>query len=426
MKKPFRRCDHVHRWLATSLGVAALLACGDHTDAAGPASPARIVVTPSFAILPIGGAEHFTAAVLDSTGAAVTGITPTFSVSDTSMLSVDVNGIVTSRGPVGIGAIIASVGGISARVEIDVEDVTHPDGVLAASDSTPGFLWGVAVSAEGTVYSTDLFGRLFRADLPATTVTQAATGLAGAPFDVAFTSDGTRAYVTNVPTGEVSEFDVATGALLRSLAGFADTPLAVAITHDGATLYVSSGDALLHVIDAATLTRRGTIALGDNANGAANVLLINRKGDRLYASGLESGELPEVDLATGTVLRRVIVDGRAQGIALSPDDNTLYVAKEFARELQAINLASGDRRSVSLPDGGVTAGPFGVAMSPDATQIYVTNGTLLNVVDRRTLVVELSLTLSSAVNSHLRRVAFSHDGTTAVITDESGELHFVR
>ena len=86
----------------------------------------------------------------------------------------------------------------------------------------------------------------------------------------------------------------------------------------------------------------------------------------------------------------------------------------------ASSLATGAFRTVDLGAGG-----YGLAMSPDAAQLYVTVPDLgiVRIVSRTSGAVVGTL----AVGQRPRNVAFSRRGDYAVITDESGgKVFFIR
>jgi YVTN family beta-propeller protein len=72
----------------------------------------------------------------------------------------------------------------------------------------------------------------------------------------------------------------------------------------------------------------------------------------------------------------------------------------------------------------VAAGAFGLKLTPDGTQLYasILFGGEVRVIDRasRTLVRTIP------IGTDPRRIAFDRYGRTAVITEQNGEVYFVR
>jgi DNA-binding beta-propeller fold protein YncE len=109
-------------------------------------------------------------------------------------------------------------------------------------------------------------------------------------------------------------------------------------------------------------------------------------------------------------------------MAVSGDGTLLYVADEGG-VLRVVDIASGTQIDSVI----VGQRAFGVARTPDDAQLYVgvMDLGLVRVIDRasRTIVSTIQLPESGAFP---RRIAFSGDGSTAVITDENGYVHFVQ
>jgi YVTN family beta-propeller protein len=153
---------------------------------------------------------------------------------------------------------------------------------------------------------------------------------------------------------------------------------------------------------------------------AASSMVFGRGDTLLYVSSFGGGAVSEIGLkAKMTVRRTFATGGTPQGMAVSPNGNTLYVANE-AGWLNAIDLAGGTITTpLNLPGG-----PFGLALTPDGTQLYVTlaHSGGIAVVDR------LTVTLDKVIAAGLtpRRVGFSPDGLTAVVADEAGYVVFIR
>jgi YVTN family beta-propeller protein len=126
----------------------------------------------------------------------------------------------------------------------------------------------------------------------------------------------------------------------------------------------------------------------------------------------------EVDPRTMTALRTFAPGGLTQEVVLAPDGSELYVVTEGG-SLYVYDLATGGL-AASLALG---SGPFGMALTPDGTKLYVTvmwDGEI-KVVDRATRTVTRTLYVGGVP----RRVAFTTDGT-AVVANESGYVTFVR
>ncbi len=134
-----------------------------------------------------------------------------------------------------------------------------------------------------------------------------------APFGV--TIQGGRVFVANVQSGDVSVVDTGTLAETRRLK-VGDFPYAVAVTPDGSRILVTNQHGgTLSVFDGA-FAPLPDIAVGDYPEGIA----ITADGARAYVAVWMDNRLAEIDVAAGTVLRKIKVgeSPRAFGAFLAP------------------------------------------------------------------------------------------------------------
>jgi DNA-binding beta-propeller fold protein YncE len=155
-----------------------------------------------------------------------------------------------------------------------------------------------------------------------------------------------------------------------------------------------------------------TVRLGGNLNG----LVISADGTRVYVGDV-SGTIYELD-AAGDVLRQFAVPGRPQGLGLSTDGRELYAAGEDGDYI-VLNLETGaEVARVALGAGG-----FGLAVTPDQAQVWITAPAAGRVV----VLGRASRTIRSTIDvgGTPRRLAFDQTGTLAAIADEAGTIRFV-
>ena len=97
---------------------------------------------------------------------------------------------------------------------------------------------------------------------------------------------------------------------------------------------------------------------GDTVTGSlalpatSHHLLAHPNGDLLYVATRDGGSVLEVNWHTMTVVRTFTLGGRPQGMALSAEQNELYVANELSNVLQIIWLPTGSITAVPLAGGG--------------------------------------------------------------------------
>jgi len=130
------------------------------------------------------------------------------------------------------------------------------------------------------------------------------------------------------------------------------------------------------------------------------------------------GRVYELDVA-GDVLREFVVPGRPQGLGLSADGRELYAAGEDG-DLIVLDLETG----AEIARVALGAGGFGLAVTPDQTEVWVTAPAAgrVFVLDRASRTVQSTIDVGGAP----RRLAFDWSGALAVIADEAGAIRFVR
>ena len=184
-------------------------------------------------------------------------------------------------------------------------------------------------------------------------VLRAVDGLPANPYVVKLTTTG-RAYASSPHSSKVSEIDVAAGRLLRVL-DIPDDPAGIAVSADGKELYaavwrekagggiavydleknavvaklpatqprritltpneklvVASDRDHLRIIDRATRQVR-SVELGRNSGGSG--VVCSPDSLRCYVALSQAGEIVEVDVSAGRVLRRFVAQKGVDGIA---------------------------------------------------------------------------------------------------------------
>ena len=288
----------------------------------------------------------------------------------------------------------------------------HPSGGITLGTNVPGHPTGVAINDSGIVYVTENdVGKVGRFVLPNFGLTGTVIAVGTTPVDVAFAPDGNTAYVANNTDNSVSVVNVATNTQTTTIA-VSGKPLRVAVSPDGATLYVGLDDGLLGIISTATntgvfLTMPGTL----NGLGFSPTLPI------LYVSS-EEGTVYELDTVSGTIARSFTIDGVAQEVVVSKDGTKLFVANQTG-QLQIRSTATLDSLTSIF---NVTA-VYGMALTPDGTQLYVSrppSGYVL-VMDVATTIV-----VDSVLVGQPQRIAFTADGSTAAIANKAGNVIWVQ
>lgn len=251
------------------------------------------------------------------------------------------------------------------------------------------------------------------------------------PVGVVFSPDGTKAYVTNNGNdtgGSISVIDTATNTVVATVPVGGSTDFS-AITPDGKKLYVPSGrdnavfvvdlsanivieppielgfapvsvavapdntrafvlNAIgntIAVIDLATDTLLAPITLSQTNFFGPAMLAISPDGKRLYVPGGVNFSMTVVDTTINSEIARVVIvfaGGGQKSVAVSPDSSRVYasIAPSSVFMLDAITN--------TIEAGPIQVGsvPFGMAITPDGSFLYVANegdGTV-SVVDTNT------------------------------------------
>jgi YVTN family beta-propeller protein len=204
------------------------------------------------------------------------------------------------------------------------------------------------------------------------------------PTGLSISPDGKTLYVANNLANTVAIVDIATKTVTATVpvGGYPYTTL---VSKDGKTVYASNwGDGTISVIDTKTQAVVSTIAVGNHPNAMAF-----GPDDRLFVANANSDSISVVDTNDDKTVRTISVSLYAhapygsspEGLAVSPDGQSLYVANSGNNDVVVINLRH-NWRSESLSDWNrnniaekiPTAWyPSSVVLSKDGTSLYVTN-----------------------------------------------------
>jgi YVTN family beta-propeller protein len=371
--------------------------------------PATIEVTPAAPEIVQGTAVALVVTVRDSSGEVVPDEPVAYATNDGTVATVTPAGVVTG---IAGGPAIITVTALPATAVVPVAVLGRPAGTDVTARPMTGRPYGVAVSRSSVVYVTRLdAGLMTRIDLPVIAFS-GHVAVGSYPTDVAFDPTGTRAYVTNQGSQNVGVVNVATNAQIDVIPVGA-SPFQVLVSPDGARLYVTTNanDLLVFNLPSTTLHVRYQFA------AASAGLAFHPNGVLLYGTTI-GGLIYEINTATDSG-RAVSTTGHLQDIAVSRDGAELYIANETgAMEVRSTTTLA---RLALVP---VATGAYGLRLTPDGTQLYagIAFGGEVRVIDRasRTLVRTIS------IGTDPRRIAFDRYGRTAVITEQNGEVYFVR
>lgn len=244
---------------------------------------------------------------------------------------------------------------------------------------------------------------------------------------VAFSPDGTRAYITrdsyNGDPGAVYVIDTATDTILGAPITVGYRPQALVVSPDGTRLYVSGiglnanrYTAAITVINTATNSVIGGPIFVGPVSSSAFGIAITPDGGRLYVTDFDNGTIAAVNTATRTVGSPISLGRWAWGVVVSPDGKFAYATSTNATpgspgKVSIINTATNTVVG-TIPVG---ASARGIALNADGTRAYVSNygdGT----------VTVINLTTNSIVGNPISvgmkpvGVAVSPDGSIVYVT----------
>lgn len=307
------------------------------------------------------------------------------------------------------------------------DDVTHPAGRLALTIRLEGRPFGLAVTPSGSAIVSQLdAAKVTMIALDPVDATGVQVG--NTPTGVAAIGDR-WALVTNQFSGNVSVVNVVTQRE-TSVIPVPHAPFRVLADREGEMAYATINEGLVMFMDLADRQVKRTVAVAHAPNGLAI------HGDRLYVSSM-TGEIAVIDRMTGAVERTIAIPEMLQDLAIDRAGRHMFVASESDPYIRIVSLETATvtdsihtgESAAPTPGGGgsglsypIAGGTFGLALSPDETQLYATSQANLLIFD----VATRSRVLALPLGGNLRRVAFNASGTAAVVTDESGAVHLIK
>ena len=286
----------------------------------------------------------------------------------------------------------------SATVGFNPAGVTH-QGTVASTNVGSGPVF-VAMTPDGDrAYVTNgSGGSVSVIDTDPTSATYnyvaATIAVAANPFTVAVSPNGKRAYVTSTSGGSVSVIDADPGSAsyntVTATIAVGVNPMGVAVTPDSKKVYVTN--------------------YGENANGVekySTVMVID----------------VDPDSATyNTVTTTLTSITYPIGVAVSPDGTAVYVTGATSQGLGQVSVIDTASNAVSSTINLKTVSPTAVRFNPDGTRAYVLNSVqpsptggfgTVSVIDTATN----SVIASIGVDNTPIGMAVSPDGTQVFVTN---------
>lgn len=318
--------------------------------------------------------------------------TQDFNTGDSFVNPVDVN-------THALGTPIALAGGVESIVSIaitpdrlkafstgissnDYFDINLIDGVAALLSPSGHTFFGFTISPDGTT------GYLVDSTIPGQIVIidVASGGIKGTismpgsdhPFNIAVTLDGTKGYVTNRNSDDVSVLDLVNNTASATTIPVGTLPQGIAITPDGSEVWVGNRQTFsISVISTATDTVIATIPLGVSSNPTVYDIAILPDGSKAYVSvddptnpQTAPGQVFIIDIATRVVTPGPMVEVFPQGIAVSPDGLQVFVVNNNRNIFSTVSVIDTTTDQISET---ITLTNFGngrgIAITPDQAPI---------------------------------------------------------
>jgi len=215
-------------------------------------------------------------------------------------------------------------------------------------------IWGVS-SQGGYVWIVDARSNQRGATIP----------VGASPYVIDFSSDGMWAYTT----ASGSDTLIAIDCQSRAIVGHAQTgrePVLARLTPDQKSIMVlNRSDGSLGIHDAATLARRGNIAVVAQPDEVA----VLPDSSIAFVLSRSEARMSVVDLRREVLLANLQLAGKPSDMLLKPDGGELYVISPDAHGLQVINTWTHEVGDYVMLGDSPTRGILGA----DANLLYVTD-----------------------------------------------------
>ena len=188
------------------------------------------------------------------------------------------------------------------------------------------------------------------------------------PGYVAITPDGRFAYIANRAAKVVTVLDTTINKVTATIPIDAGPPQFIAFSPDGSRAYVSlyNDDKTINLVD--VINTRTTKALTEiPVEKKPYALAVTPDGKSVWVPSHDAGALDIIDVATDTVTQTLPVAKNPHWVAFAPDGRTAYLANHESNVLSVIDVAS-KATVATIPVG---TSPHSVAVSPDGKQVVV-------------------------------------------------------
>jgi YVTN family beta-propeller protein len=131
-----------------------------------------------------------------------------------------------------------------------------------------------------------------------------------------------------------------------------------------ATAFLGSAAALAAPASPASSTAASSLSFSN--------VVINPASTRAYFTVPADNEVAILNLTTGTFLKPIAVGSDPQGIDITPDGKTLYVADSGGQTISAVTVATRKVTTITTPAGILNDTPYSIAVLNNGTALYTT------------------------------------------------------
>lgn len=246
-----------------------------------------------------------------------------------------------------------------------VEVAFSPDGSRAWVSNYA--MYGPGFSAEGKDACTSAKGisnsYVYEVDTATFEITRVVE-VGAVPKYVAVTPDGKQVLVTNWCSMDLTVIDAQTAKVVKTIPTTGKHPRGIAVSADSRTAYVAvMGDHKTVKIDLAAGTTTDFVKTGKNPRH----LVTSPKGDYLYITNSGADTISKVDLGSGQVVATAEVGRDPRSMAISPDGGALYVVEYGAASVSKIRAGDMTVMDTQKTD----ALPIGVTYEPTKQRVWV-------------------------------------------------------
>lgn len=238
------------------------------------------------------------------------------------------------------------------------------------------------------------------------------------PDGIALSPDGTKVYVVNNFSLDVSVIDTATNTVIATFAhpgGNVGQPRDVAFTPDGTEIWVSGGGCVDCISIFSYPTNAPVATVTDVPGGGDWIGFLPDGSSSFVNNGCGGcGNLQKISTATNLVVSTLGWGNAGKGVAVAPDGSAVYGATYSGPRVHRIDPSTNGSTGSVLLSGF----PGGLAITPDGGYVYVaTSPNQVVVLDTSTMTLVDSITVGTSPYT----VAISPDGSRAYVPNSGSD-----